>query len=145
MSKSIRRIVLIAAVALTCGCATFDPLEDTRIESEVKARLVGEKTANLTRLGCPTEKHPTKRRSERLQTGERILAFLPPPGTVIEQPHRLQHPLASSPRIGLIVGVLQTRHQRVHHAGLSAQRQEPTPQRPRDPDLSRTPVRPHKR
>ena len=51
MSKSIRRIVLIAAVALTCGCATFDPLEDTRIESEVKARLVGEKTANLTRLG----------------------------------------------------------------------------------------------
>ncbi len=33
------------------GCATFDPLEDTRIEAEVKARLVGEKAANLTRVG----------------------------------------------------------------------------------------------
>ena len=38
------------AIALG-GCATFDPLEDTRIESEVKARLVAEKDANLTRLG----------------------------------------------------------------------------------------------
>ena len=47
----LRRAVLIAALALTCGCATFDPLEDTRIESEVKARLVAEKSANLTRLG----------------------------------------------------------------------------------------------
>ena len=51
MTDAIRRILLIAAVAVTCGCATFDPLEDTRIESEVKARLVGEKAANLTRLG----------------------------------------------------------------------------------------------
>jgi osmotically-inducible protein OsmY len=33
------------------GCATIDPREDTRIEAEVKARLVGEKNANLTRLG----------------------------------------------------------------------------------------------
>lgn len=45
------RVLLAVAVALACGCATFDPLEDTRIESEVKARLVAEKTANLTRLG----------------------------------------------------------------------------------------------
>jgi hyperosmotically inducible periplasmic protein len=40
-------VVVIAAV----GCATFDPREDTRIEAEVKARLVAEKDANLTRLG----------------------------------------------------------------------------------------------
>jgi osmotically-inducible protein OsmY len=33
------------------GCATLDPLEDTRIEAEVKARLVDEKDANLTRVG----------------------------------------------------------------------------------------------
>ena len=39
---------LLAAVA---GCATVDPREDTRIEAEVKARLVAEKDANLTRLG----------------------------------------------------------------------------------------------
>jgi osmotically-inducible protein OsmY len=33
------------------GCATIDPLEDTRIEAEVKAQLVAEKGANLTRIG----------------------------------------------------------------------------------------------
>ena len=38
------------------ACATFDPLEDTRIESEVKARLVGEKEANLTRVGVVSSK-----------------------------------------------------------------------------------------
>ena len=41
----------IAVVLVLGGCATFDPLEDTRIEAEVKARLVAEKDANLTRLG----------------------------------------------------------------------------------------------
>jgi hyperosmotically inducible protein len=44
-------LVIAAALALAAGCATFDPLEDTRIEAEVKARLVAEKAANLTRLG----------------------------------------------------------------------------------------------
>jgi osmotically-inducible protein OsmY len=45
-------VPLLVALALGAGaCATFDPLEDTRIESEVKARLVGEKSANLTRIG----------------------------------------------------------------------------------------------
>jgi osmotically-inducible protein OsmY len=39
--------VLVAAGA----CATVDRTEDLRIESEVKARLVAEKDANLTRLG----------------------------------------------------------------------------------------------
>jgi hyperosmotically inducible protein len=45
---SLALIVLVAALG---GCATFDPLEDTRIEAEVKARLVAQKDANLTRLG----------------------------------------------------------------------------------------------
>jgi len=46
-----RRLALVLVMALAAGCATFDPLEDTRIEAEVKAKLVAEKTANLTRLG----------------------------------------------------------------------------------------------
>ena len=46
------RSLVIAGIVMTlAACATFDPLEDTRIESEVKARLVGEKEANLTRVG----------------------------------------------------------------------------------------------
>ena len=43
--------LLIAALTIIGGCATVDPWTDTRIESEVKARLVGEHDANLTRLG----------------------------------------------------------------------------------------------
>jgi hyperosmotically inducible periplasmic protein len=42
---------LLGVVLLVTGCATLDPLEDTRIEAEVKARLVDEKAANLTRVG----------------------------------------------------------------------------------------------
>ena len=38
-------------MAIVAGCATVDPWTDTRIESEVKARLVAEHDANLTRLG----------------------------------------------------------------------------------------------
>ena len=53
--KSLRRwrhaILLATFVVAVGGCARFDPLEDTRIEAEVKARLVAEKEANLTRLG----------------------------------------------------------------------------------------------
>jgi hyperosmotically inducible periplasmic protein len=46
------RVLLFVALALTVGgCATVDPREDTRIEAEVKARLVAEKSANLTRIG----------------------------------------------------------------------------------------------
>jgi osmotically-inducible protein OsmY len=38
-------------MALLASCASRDPWHDARIESEVKARLVAEKSANLTRLG----------------------------------------------------------------------------------------------
>jgi len=41
----------IILVAIGAGCASQDPWQDARIESEVKARLVEEKGANLTRLG----------------------------------------------------------------------------------------------
>ena len=43
-------IVLLLAQA-TAGCRTITPYEDARIEAEIKARLVAEKNANLTRLG----------------------------------------------------------------------------------------------
>jgi osmotically-inducible protein OsmY len=46
-----RALYLACFVVAVVGCARFDPLEDTRIEAEVKARLVAEKEANLTRLG----------------------------------------------------------------------------------------------
>jgi len=47
-----RRVIVVTCIALALGaCATFDPLEDTRLEAEVKARLVAEKSANLTRVG----------------------------------------------------------------------------------------------
>jgi hyperosmotically inducible periplasmic protein len=45
-------ILALLSLALAAGaCATVDPVEDTRIEAEVKARLVAEKSANLTRIG----------------------------------------------------------------------------------------------
>jgi osmotically-inducible protein OsmY len=57
MIRRWQSLVLIACLVLALGaCATFDPLEDTRIESEVKARLVGEKDANLTRVGVVSSK-----------------------------------------------------------------------------------------
>lgn len=48
-----RRAVLPAALLLlaTAGCATVDPLEDLRMEAEIKARLAAQKDANLTRVG----------------------------------------------------------------------------------------------
>ena len=46
------RVLALLALAVTVtACATVDRTEDMRIESEVKARLVAEKDANLTRLG----------------------------------------------------------------------------------------------
>jgi len=49
-----RRLLTSAALALAVaggGCFPANPNEDMRIESEIKARLVDEKFANLTRLG----------------------------------------------------------------------------------------------
>src|SRR5436309_5554481 len=43
--------VIVFGITVLSGCATVDPWADTRIESEVKARLVAEHEANLTRLG----------------------------------------------------------------------------------------------
>jgi hyperosmotically inducible protein len=43
-------LVVVLAHALP-GCRTASPPDDVRIEAEVKARLVAEKRANLTRLG----------------------------------------------------------------------------------------------
>jgi osmotically-inducible protein OsmY len=43
--------LLVALALMVSGCATMDPREDVRIEAEVKARLVAEKTFNLTRVG----------------------------------------------------------------------------------------------
>jgi osmotically-inducible protein OsmY len=61
MSERWRRLMIAATVVVTlAGCATFDPLEDTRIEAEVKARLVGEKGANLTRVGVVSREGKVK-------------------------------------------------------------------------------------
>ena len=43
--------LVVVLVTVGGGCASRDPWQDARIESEVKARLVEEKSANLTRLG----------------------------------------------------------------------------------------------
>ena len=52
MARSILRgLFLVGVVVAVCACATVDPWQDARIESEVKARLVAEKDANLTRVG----------------------------------------------------------------------------------------------
>jgi osmotically-inducible protein OsmY len=44
-------LFVVILLLIASACATVDPREDTRIEAEVKARLVAEKNANLTRLG----------------------------------------------------------------------------------------------
>jgi hyperosmotically inducible protein len=49
--KRLGFLALLSLALAAGGCATVDPLEDTRIEAEVKARLVAEKRANLTRIG----------------------------------------------------------------------------------------------
>jgi hypothetical protein len=45
------RLAALLLVAAAAGCASRDPWEGARIESEVKARLVAQKDADLTRLG----------------------------------------------------------------------------------------------
>jgi hypothetical protein len=43
--------LILLMLAGSYGCSVRDPWQDARIEGEVKARLVAEKNANLTRLG----------------------------------------------------------------------------------------------
>ena len=52
MSMGRSWVVLLAMLGALHGCASgVDPWQDARIEAEVKARLVAQKSANLTRLG----------------------------------------------------------------------------------------------
>jgi osmotically-inducible protein OsmY len=64
-----RLLVIVFAVAVVSGCATVDPWTDTRIESEVKARLVAQHEANLTRLGV-VSREATVYLSGTLESGE---------------------------------------------------------------------------
>jgi hyperosmotically inducible periplasmic protein len=50
MRATVAAVLLLSLLAVG-GCATVDPWDDTRIEAEVKSRLVAQKDANLTRLG----------------------------------------------------------------------------------------------
>lgn len=49
--RSVVMVTLVSLILAVAGCASIDPREDLRIEAEVKARLVAEKDANLSRLG----------------------------------------------------------------------------------------------
>ena len=50
-------VLVLLGLAIAAGaCRPANPGEDARIESEIKARLVAEKTANLTRLGVLSSK-----------------------------------------------------------------------------------------
>ena len=60
---------MIFAAALLAGCATIDPWTDARIESEVKARLVAQHDANLTRLGV-VSREQTVYLSGTVESGE---------------------------------------------------------------------------
>ena len=67
-------VALLACLALLAGCATIDPREDTRIEAEVKARLVAEKNANLTRIGVLSTNGVVYLSGAVADTGERAQA-----------------------------------------------------------------------
>jgi osmotically-inducible protein OsmY len=69
-----RALLLLGFVMALGGCATFDPLEDTRIEQEVKARLVAEQDANLTRLGVLTSEGTVYLSGTVTSTAERLQA-----------------------------------------------------------------------
>jgi osmotically-inducible protein OsmY len=50
-SRPARSLAVALLLTIAPSCATVDRWTDVRIEAEVKARLVAEKEANLTRLG----------------------------------------------------------------------------------------------
>ena len=60
---------MILAAAVAAACATVDPWTDARIESEVKARLVAQHDANLTRLGV-VSREQTVYLSGTVESGE---------------------------------------------------------------------------
>jgi osmotically-inducible protein OsmY len=64
-----RLLAVIFAVEVIARCATVDPWTDTRIESEVKARLVAQHEANLTRLGV-VSREATVYLSGTVESGE---------------------------------------------------------------------------
>ena len=69
-------------IAVVAACATVDPRTDTRIEAEVKARLVGERDANLTRLGVVSRERTvylsgTVESEEQKQKAEAIAKGVP--------------------------------------------------------------------
>jgi hyperosmotically inducible periplasmic protein len=69
-----RALLLLGFVMALGGCATFDPPEDTRIEQEVKARLVAEQDANLTRLGVLSTEGTVYLSGTVTSAGERVRA-----------------------------------------------------------------------
>jgi hyperosmotically inducible protein len=84
---------ILMVVAL--GCSTVrDPWQDARIESEVKARLVEEKNANLTRLGVVSRRAVVYLSGTVTSTDEKALA------------ERLA---ASVPAVSRVVSTLQIR------------------------------------
>jgi hyperosmotically inducible periplasmic protein len=73
---------MIFAAALLAGCATVDPWTDARIESEVKARLVAQHDANLTRLGVVSREQTvylsgTVESGEQKETAESVAKGVP--------------------------------------------------------------------
>jgi len=73
---------MIFAAALLAGCATVDPWTDARIESEVKARLVAQHDANLTRLGVVSREQSvylsgTVESGEQKETAESVARSVP--------------------------------------------------------------------
>jgi osmotically-inducible protein OsmY len=79
---SCRLAALMLVIAVVTACATVDPWTDTRIEAEVKARLVAERDANLTRLGVVSRERTvylsgTVESDEQKQKAEAIAKGVP--------------------------------------------------------------------
>jgi osmotically-inducible protein OsmY len=75
-------LVMVFAAAVAAGCATVDPWTDARIESEVKARLVAQHDANLTRLGVVSREQTvylsgTVESGEQKETAESVARGVP--------------------------------------------------------------------
>jgi len=75
-------LVMIFAAVVATGCATVDPWTDARIESEVKARLVAQHDANLTRLGVVSREQTvylsgTVESGEQKETAESVARGVP--------------------------------------------------------------------